>query len=120
MLFWYEYHIKSRFNDFKFYFKKKKDNSHIPLGAAFIYQCKPSKKEIYTIHKIWAKPFPIQTGTLCWEDTQELLSVGNDDGKIYDSLKRKQTIAINGHVECNYGQRIIANAISFIKEPERV
>ncbi len=43
-----------------------------------------------------------------------------DDGKIYDSLKRKQAVAINGHVECNYGQRIIANVISLIKEPERV
>ena len=41
-----------------------------------------------------------------------------DDGKIYDSLKRKQAIAINGHVECNYGQRIIADVISLIKEPD--
>lgn len=38
-----------------------------------------------------------------------------DDGKIYESLKRKQTIAINCHVECNYGQRIIADVISLIK-----
>lgn len=43
-----------------------------------------------------------------------------DDGKIYNKLKPNQAIAINGHIECNYGQRIIANAISFIKEPERV
>ncbi len=41
-----------------------------------------------------------------------------DDGKIYESLKRKQAIAINGHVECNYGQRIIADVISIIKEPD--
>ena len=43
-----------------------------------------------------------------------------DDGKIYNQLKVNQAIAINGHVECNWGQRIIANVISFIKEPERV
>ena len=41
---------------------EKKSKSHVPLGAAFIYQCKPDKKEIYKIHKIWAKSFPIQTG----------------------------------------------------------
>ena len=62
---------------------KKSDDDKVPMGALFIYQCEPSKEEIYAIHKIWAKPFPIQTGTLCWEDTNELLSVGNDDGKIY-------------------------------------
>jgi WD40 repeat protein len=66
-----------------FTFTKKKDNSHIPLGAAFIYQCKPSKKEIYTIHKIWAKSFPIQTGVIFWEDKNEMYCVGNDDGKIH-------------------------------------
>ena len=43
-----------------------------------------------------------------------------EDDKLFKSLKRFQAIAINGHIECNYGQRIIANAISFIKEPERV
>ena len=43
-----------------------------------------------------------------------------DDGKIYNKLKPNQAIAINGHIECNYGQRIIANAIIFIKEPKRV
>ena len=61
----------------------KKDDDKIPMGAAFIYQCEPSKEEIYAIHKIWAKPFPIQTGTLFWEDKNEILCVGNDDGKIY-------------------------------------
>ena len=43
-----------------------------------------------------------------------------DDNEIYNQLRINQAIAINGHIECNYGQRIIANAISFIKEPERV
>ncbi len=41
-----------------------------------------------------------------------------DDGKIYESLKRKQAIAVNGHVECNYGQKIIADVTSLIKESE--
>ena len=61
----------------------KDDDDKIPMGAAFIYQCEPSKEEIYAIHKIWAKPFPIQTGTLYWEDKNEIFCVGNDDGKIY-------------------------------------
>ena len=61
----------------------KNDDDKIPMGAAFIYQCEPSKEEIYAIHKIWAKPFPIQTGTLFWEDKNEVFCVGNDDGKIY-------------------------------------
>lgn len=43
-----------------------------------------------------------------------------DDGEIINQLRVNQAIAINGHIECNCGQRIIANVISFIKEPERV
>ena len=64
-------------------FTKKSDDDKVPMGALFIYQCEPSKEEIYAIHKIWARPFPIQTGTLYWEDETEILGVGNDDGKIY-------------------------------------
>ena len=73
----------SMLSNFSFPWEKKKANSHVPLGAAFIYQCKPSKKEIYTIHKIWAKSFPIQTGVIFWEDQNEIYCVGNDDGKIH-------------------------------------
>ena len=61
----------------------KNDDDKIPMGAAFIYQCEPSKEEIYSIHKIWAKPFPIKSGTIFWEDKNEILCVGNDDWKIY-------------------------------------
>ena len=61
----------------------KDDDDKIPMGAAFIYQCEPSKEEIYAIHKIWAKPFPIQTGAIYWEDKNEIFCVGNDDGEIY-------------------------------------
>ena len=39
-----------------------------------------------------------------------------DDGEIYNKLNRNQAIAINGHIECNWGQRIIADVISLIKE----
>jgi WD40 repeat protein len=62
---------------------EKKDKQYIPLGAAFIYQCKPDPKEIYVIHKIWVKSFPIQTGVIYWDDTNEIYCVGNDDGKIH-------------------------------------
>ena len=63
--------------------KKKDETKVIPLGAAFIYQCRPDQKEIYKIHKIWAKSFPIQTGSIFWEDENEMYIVGNDDGKIH-------------------------------------
>ena len=72
----------SMISNFSFPWEKKGD-SHIPLGAAFIYQCKPDEKEIYTIHKIWVKSFPIQTGVIYWEDKTEVYCVGNDDGKIH-------------------------------------
>ena len=42
-----------------------------------------------------------------------------DDGEIYNKLKPNQAIAINGHIECNWGQRVIADVISMIKEPRR-
>ena len=69
---------------------EKKTDSHIPLGAAFCYQCKPNQgKNDYTVHKIWAKSFPIQTGVISWEDRTEVFSVGLDDGKIY-AFKAKE------------------------------
>ena len=61
----------------------KTDNCKIPLGAAFIYQCKPDKKEIYKIHKIWAKAFGTQTGVIYWDDKNEIYSIGLDNGIIY-------------------------------------
>ena len=42
-----------------------------------------------------------------------------DDGNIISQLNRNQAIAINGHIECNWGQRIIADVISLIKELKR-
>ncbi|MBR2784703.1 MAG: hypothetical protein IKD74_01775 [Clostridia bacterium] len=42
-----------------------------------------------------------------------------DDGEIFDKLKPNQAIAINGHIESNWGQRVIADVISLIKEPRR-
>jgi WD40 repeat protein len=62
--------------------KRKGDDCKIPMGAAFIYQCKPDEKEIYKIHKIWAHAFPVQTGVISWEDEHELYSIGLDDGRV--------------------------------------
>ena len=42
-----------------------------------------------------------------------------DDGEITKQINKNQTISINGHIECKWGQRIIADVISLIKEPER-
>ena len=40
-----------------------------------------------------------------------------DDGKISSNFKKYQAIAINGHIENNNGQHIIADVLSIIKEP---
>ena len=72
----------SMLSNFKLPWESKEKN-HVPLGAAFIYQCKPDPNEIYKIHKIWAKSFPVQTGVIYWEDKNEIYCIGNDDGKIY-------------------------------------
>ena len=61
----------------------KGEECKILMGAAFIYQCKPDKKEIYIIHKIWAKAYSTQTGVIYWDDVNELYCVGLDDGRIY-------------------------------------
>lgn len=87
--------------------KEKNQDKIIPLGAAFIYQCKPDEKEIYKIHKIWVKTFPIQTGVICWEDENEIFCVGNDDGKIHvykavpntHYLKMDTVVELNHHVD---------------------
>ena len=42
-----------------------------------------------------------------------------DDGEILNRLKTYKAIAINGHIESNWGQRVIADVISFIKEARR-
>ena len=72
----------SMISNFKLPWESESKNQ-VPLGAAFIYQCKPDPKEIYKIHKIWAKSFTVQTGVIYWEDKNEIYCIGNDDGKIY-------------------------------------
>ena len=62
--------------------KAKNDECQIPMGAAFIYQCKPDPKEIYKIHKIWAKAFQVQTGVIHWDDKNEIYCIGLDDGRV--------------------------------------
>ena len=76
---------------------KKGEECNIPMGAAFIYQCLPDQKEIYTIHKIWAKPYPVQTGTIYWDDINEIYCVGLDNGVIY----AYQAVPNTNYVEMN-------------------
>ena len=86
---------------------KKDDDCNIPMGAAFIYQCKPDKKEIYTIHKIWAKPFGIQTGVIHWDDINEIYCIGLDDGRVFaykgvpntNYLQMKEICELNFHTD---------------------
>ena len=41
-----------------------------------------------------------------------------DDGQIYNQLRINQAIGINGHIESKWGQKIIVDVLSFIKEKE--
>ena len=109
---------ESMVSNFSFRKEKNKDNI-IPLGAAFIYQCKPDEKEIYKIHKIWVKTFPIQTGVICWEDVNEIFCVGNDDGKIHvfkavpntHYLKMDNVIELSHHIDRVMGLALDSNTM---------
>ena len=79
---------------------KKGDGCLIPLGAAFIYQCKPDKKEIYIIHKIWGKPFPIQTSVIHWDDKNEIYSIGLDDGRVFSYNGKSSTHYLQMNLIC--------------------
>jgi len=94
--------------------KTKGDDCKIPMGAAFIYQCKPDTKEIYKIHKIWAKAFPIQTGVISWEDKHEIFSVGLDDGRVlaFRAVPNTHYLQMNKICElCFHTDRIMGVAI---------
>ena len=94
--------------------KNKGEDCQIPMGAAFIYQCKPDKKEIYKIHKIWAKPFPVQTGVIHWEDKNEIYSIGLDDGRVlsYKAVPNTHYLQMNKILELNFHtDRIMGIAI---------
>ena len=43
-----------------------------------------------------------------------------EDDQLFKSLKRFQAIAINGHIENNWGQRIIVDVFSLIKETNAI
>ena len=94
--------------------KTKGDDCQIPMGAAFIYQCKPHPQEIYKIHKIWAKAFPIQTGVIHWEDKNEIYSIGLDDGRVlsFKGVPNTHYLQMNKVCElCFHNDRIMGIAI---------
>ena len=82
----------------------KGDECKIPMGAAFIYQCKPDKKEIYIIHKIWAKPFSIQTAVIHWDDKNEIYCIGLDDGRVlaYKGVPNTHYLKMNQICELSF------------------
>ena len=92
----------------------KGDECKIPMGAAFIYQCKPDKKEIYIIHKIWAKPFPTQTGVIYWDDKNEIYCIGLDDGRVfaYKGVPNTHYLQMNKVCElCFHTDRVMGVAL---------
>ena len=93
---------------------KHNNNIAIPMGAAFIYQCKPHPKEIYKIHKIWAKPLNVQTGAIHWEDVNEIFSIGLDDGRVlaYKGVPNTHYLQMNQICELTFHtDRIMGLAI---------
>ena len=93
--------------------KNKNENCKVPMGAAFIYQCKPDKTEIYKIHKIWARTFPVQTGVIHWDDKTEIYSIGLDDGRVllYKAVPRTNYLQMNKVSELNnHNDRIMGIA----------
>ena len=94
--------------------KSKKPETVIPLGAAFILQCEPDEKEIYKIHKIWIKTFPIQTGVIYWEDENEIFCVGNDDGRIhiFKAVPNTHYLKMDTFTElCHHNMRVMGMAL---------
>ena len=92
----------------------KGEECKIPMGAAFIYQCKPSKEEIYTIHKIWAKPFSTQTGVIYWDDKNEIYCIGLDDGRVfaYKGVPKTHYLQMNKVCElCFHTDRVMGIAL---------
>ena len=92
----------------------KSEDNQIPMGAAFIYQCKPDVKEIYIIHKIWAKPFPVQTGVIYWDDKNEIYCIGLDDGRVfaYKGDSKTNYIEMNQICElCFHTDRVMGIAL---------
>jgi hypothetical protein len=62
---------------------EKKTDAHISVGAVFCFKViSDSSGNIQITDKLWAKSFPIQTGTLSWESESNTLAVGLDNGKI--------------------------------------
>ena len=61
---------------------EKKSDSHVPVGAVFVFKINKSKTNEFEFVKTWAKSFPIQTGILLWDRESSTLSVGLDDGTI--------------------------------------
>jgi len=94
--------------------KSKAPEQVIPLGAAFILQCEPDEKEVYKIHKIWIKTFPIQTGVIHWEDENEIFCVGNDDGKIhvFKAVPNTHYLKMDTVTElCHHNMRVMGMAL---------
>ena len=99
----------------------KGEECKIPMGAAFIYQCKPDKNEIYKIHKIWAKAFSTQTGVIYWDDRNEIYSIGLDDGGIYGykAVPNTHYLQMNKYFEFHYHRnRVYKYGIGYKKSKD--
>jgi WD40 repeat protein len=61
---------------------EKKIESHITVGAVFVYKVSIDSNGVYYFDKLWAKSFPVQTGVIYWDTESSTLAVGLDNGKI--------------------------------------
>jgi hypothetical protein len=61
---------------------EKKTDSHISVGAVFVYKVSLDSNGVYYFDKLWAKSYPVQTGVIYWDSESSTLAVGLDNGKI--------------------------------------
>ena len=60
---------------------EKKTNSHVTVGALIVYRYK-QEGEAYYFDKLWTKSYPMQTGSVYWDNESSHLLVGLDNGII--------------------------------------
>jgi len=61
---------------------ESKSNTHISVGAFFVFKVLYNPDKGFKFEKIYAKSFPEQTGCLSWNKASNTIHIGLDSGKI--------------------------------------
>jgi hypothetical protein len=73
-----------------------KDQVYATVGALVCYKVKKSQgdDDEWDFTQFWVKTYGVQTGSLHWSETEDILYVGFDDGSIH-----RYQISDNGHAQ---------------------